>query len=69
MSIVIPLLEHLISELSSRFDVHTKQVALLQHLIPHKITHITSYADIDQAVQYYKDDLPNSCVADEELER
>ena len=69
VSIVIPFIDHLISELSCRFDAHTKQSASLQHLIPHRITQSTSYADIDEAVQYYKDDLPNSCVVDEEFER
>jgi len=69
VSILFPFLDHLISELSSRFDAHTNQAALLQYLIPHKISQSTSYADIDQVVQYYKDDLPNSYVVDEEFAR
>ena len=69
VSILIPLLDHLISELSNRFDAHTKQATLLQYLIPHKIVQSTSCANIDQAVLYYKDDLPNSCIVVEEFAR
>ena len=69
VSVVIPFLDHLSSELSCRFDAHIKQVALVQHLIPRKITQSSSYADIDQVVQYYKDDLPNRCIVDEEFDR
>ena len=48
-TIVIPLLDHLINDLSSRFHAHAKQVATLQALLPAKITPASSVDDIEQA--------------------
>ena len=36
-SVTIPFLDHLITELSFRFDEHTKKAALVQHLLPARI--------------------------------
>lgn len=69
VSIVIPFLDHLISELSIRFDNHTKQASHLQHLLPSRITEISTVNDIEQAINFYKDDLPNPSVVDEEFQR
>ena len=49
VSVVIPLLDHL----------HTKHATLLQHLLPSKITETSNPNDIEQAVNFYRDDLPN----------
>lgn len=68
VSIVIPFLDHLISELSIRFDNHTKQAALLQHLLPSRIIETSTANDIEQAISFYKDDLPNPSIVDEEFE-
>lgn len=66
-SVVIPFLDHLISDLSSRFDKHAKQVASLQGLLPTKITSASSMQDIEQAVAFYSSDLPNAAIVDEEF--
>ena len=68
-SVTIPFLDHLISELSFRFDEHTKKAALVQHLLPVQISSTSSVQDIDQAVAFYGDDLPNKSIIDEEYER
>ena len=67
VSVVIPFLDHLISELSIRFDNHTKQATLLQHLLPSIITETSNPNDIEQAINLYRDDLPNPSIVDEEL--
>jgi len=53
LAVVVPFLDHQIGELSSRFDAHTKQAALPQHVLPCKITRRTMYGAIEPAVQYY----------------
>ena len=68
-SVTIPFLDHLISELSFRFDEHTKKAALVQHLLPVRICSTSSVQDIDQAVAFYGNDLPNKSIIDEEYER
>lgn len=41
----------------------------MQHLIPRKIKQSSSYNDIDEIVQFDKDDLSNGCVIDEEFDK
>ena len=69
VSIVIQFLDHLICELSIRFDNHTKQASLLQHLLPSRITETSTANDIEQAINFYKDNLPNPSIVDEEFQR
>ena len=68
-AVVIPFLDHLTSNLSSRFDAHVKQAALIQNLIPSKVTEKLKLIDIAEGVDFYKDDLENPDVVDEELHR
>ena len=67
-TIAILFLDHLISELSSRFDTHMKQVSALQSLLPVKINPTSSAECIAAAIDFYFDDLPNPSVVDEEFE-
>ena len=64
---IIPFLDHLISNLSYRFDAHMKQAAGIQRLIPTNITEELATCNIREAVNFYKDDLQNPDVIDEEL--
>ena len=57
--VVIPFLNHLISELTSRFDAHAKKASMIRGLLPKRLSSRSSTADIE-AVQFYKDDLPNA---------
>jgi hypothetical protein len=66
-TVTIPLLDHFVQDLSSRFDAHGKQVASLQDLLPKKITTVSSAQDIKCAVTLYESDLPNPDVLDEEF--
>ena len=66
--VIIPFLDHLISNLSYRFDAHMKQAAGIQRLIPTNITEELVTCNI-RAVNFYKDDLQNPDVIDEELHR
>ena len=65
--VLIPFLDHLLSDLSSRFHHHVKQASQLQSLLPSKITSTTSINDISDAIQFYNDDLPNPLIMDEEF--
>ena len=67
-SVTIPFLDHLISELSLRFNEHTKKAALVQHLLPVWICSSSSMQDIEQPVAFYGDDLPNRSIVDEDYE-
>ena len=66
-TIAIPFLDHLITELSSRFEAHAKQAASLQSLFPAMIKPCSSMTDIEQAISFYADDLPNVDIVDEEF--
>lgn len=66
-TVIVPFLDHLISDLSSRFNKHAKQVASLQGLLPIKLTPASSVRDIEQAVAFYYSDLPNASILDEEF--
>ena len=66
-SVAIPFLDHLISDISSRFFTHSKQAASLQGLLPLNITVNTSIVDLDEAIVFYSDDPPNPNILDEEL--
>jgi len=68
-TVAIPFLDHLISDVSFRFDAHTKQAASLQRIIPSLITTNLSHNDISEGVDFYSDDLPNAAIVDEELSR
>jgi len=66
-SIAIPFLDHLISDISSRFTSHSKQAASLQGLLPCNITSTSSFSEMNEVISFYSDDLPNSSILDEEL--
>ena len=62
-TIAIPFLDHIISDISSRFTTHTKQAASLQALLPSSITPTSSIHDeIQEAITFYSDDLPNPAI-------
>ena len=56
-TVIIPFLDHIISNLSYRFDTHMKKAALIQKLIFFNITEKLDVCDITGAVNIYKDDL------------
>ena len=65
--VVIPLLDHLITEVTSRFDVHTKKAAMIQGLLPVQLSLESSVQNIQEAIAFHKDDLPNADIFDEEF--
>lgn len=68
-TIAIPFLDHLISDVSSRFTNQSKMAASLQALLPTYITPTTSCANLQEAIDFYSDDLPNPHILDEEISR
>ena len=66
-TVVIPFLDHLISDILSRFTAHAKQAATIKQLQPTNITSDTTCMSIKEAVEFYSDDLPNPGILDEEL--
>ena len=66
-SVAIPFLDYLISDISSRFSTHSKQAASLQGLLPVNTTVNTSIVDLNEAIVFHSDDLPNPNILDEEL--
>ena len=59
-SVAIPFLDYPINDISSRFSTHRKQAASLQGLPPVNITVNTSIGELNEAILFYSDDLPNS---------
>ena len=66
-SVLIPFLDHLISDLSARFNDHVKEPATLEKLLPSKFDCNSSVADIQDAISFNADDLTNSEIVDEEF--
>ena len=66
-TVVIPFLDHLISDILSRFTAHAKQAATIKQLQPTNITSDTTCMSIKEAVEFYSDDLPNPDILDEKL--
>jgi hypothetical protein len=66
-TVAIPFLDHLLNELSNRFETHSKHAASLQMIIPARFTVDSSMTDIEEAISFYSDDLPNKDIIDEEF--
>ena len=67
-TVVIPFLDHLISDISSRFSKHSLHVASLQNLVPVKMSNETDISiAMREAIEFYSTDLPNPSLLDEEL--
>ena len=67
VTVTIPFLDNLLSDLTSRFATHVKQSASIQKLLPISIIPDSDIDSFKQAVSFYKDDLPNSELIDEEF--
>ena len=65
--VVIPFLDYLINGISSRFSTRSKQAASLQGLLPMNIIVNTSIVDLNEAIAFYSDDLPNPSILDDEF--
>ena len=66
-TIAIPFLDHLISDVSSRFTTYSKTTASLQALLLINIIPATSCASLQVAINFYTDDLPNPDIFDEKI--
>ena len=66
-TVVIPFLDHLLSDLSARFSDHSTRAASLEKILPSNIESNSSLTDIQDALSFYSDDLPNSQIVDEEV--
>ena len=66
-TVTIPFLDHLISDVISRFTSHSKHAASLQNLVPSNISADTSIDSIQEAVDFYSSDLLNPALLDEEF--
>ena len=66
-TVVIPFLDHLISDISSRFSEHSLHVASLQNLVPVKMSNETDISTaMREAIEFYSTDLPNPSLLDED---
>lgn len=66
LSVTIPFLDHIHSDLVTRFAAHVKQSATIQKLIPAHIKSDSSVDELKEAVAFYEEDLPNADLVDEE---
>ena len=58
-TVLIPFLDHLLSDLTARFTKHGQKVARLEKLLPRLITPGSEFRDIAGAVEFYYADLLN----------
>ena len=67
-TVVIPFLDHLISDILSRLCEHSLHVASLQNLVPVKMSNKTDISTATrEAIEFYSTDLPNPSLLNEEL--
>ena len=67
VTVTIPFLDHLLSDLTNRFATHVKQSASIEKLLPVNINPESTVDGFEQAVAFYADDLPNSDLVDKEF--
>ena len=67
VAVLLPFIDHIIAGIESRFTKHTQKVVRLQGPLPTSLTQESSFADINEAVLFYKTDLPNADIVDEEF--
>ncbi|KAI6659454.1 hypothetical protein LOD99_10802 [Oopsacas minuta] len=60
--IVIPFLDHLISDILSRFNSYSQQAAALEVILPINIVPVSCVSDIEDAISYDSDDRRNSSI-------
>lgn len=65
VTVLLPFLDHLISDRETRFSKHVSKAAQIQGLLPKFLSPELSVAAIQDAVQFYSADLPNAEVIDE----
>ena len=68
VTILLPFLNHVISETDAQFSQHVKKASLIQGLLPKSLTPQSSMT-FQEAVDFYSADLPNPDVIDEEFAR
>ena len=66
-TVAIPFLGYFLGDLSVRFSDHSKRAASLEKILPSNIDSNSSLSDIQDALSFYSDDLPNSEILDEEF--
>ena len=69
LAILVPFLDHLISEIEARFQPHVKKASLLHGLLPRSISAESSVASLQDGVILYSHDIPNALIVDEEYNR
>ena len=68
MNVAVPFLDHIISELDSKFSAVAQTSSRLLGLVP-SILCFQSEVDISETVQLYHDDLPSPELFDQEFSR
>ena len=68
MNLTIPLLDHLITELDTRFDKASSQnITEFIHLLPSEITSQVTAQSFDTLLRFYEDDIPLQSAFDSEF--
>ena len=65
-AIAVPLLDTFISEMNFRFNEFSTRISKLLYLVPSVLCTVKDF-DLDEVIHFFKDDLPNSEVIDQEL--
>ena len=67
LTVLVPFLDHILSDIESRFSRHVNKASLIQGLLPSFLLADSAVDSIQEAVDFYEEDLPNSDVVDEEF--
>ncbi len=62
-NVFIPYLDDMISSMNERFLTHEEKITSLQYILPSLIVE-RSFRDVEQAFDFYKEDIPNFCSID-----
>ena len=66
VAVLVPFLDHLISQMETRYQPHVQKASLLQGLLPRSISNMSSIASVNEGIALYAGD---SLIVDEEYSR
>ena len=69
LSVLVPFLDHILSDMKDRFSKHIEKTATMQGLLPLFLTDQSTVTSLQESIDFYRSDLPNADIVDEEFAR
>ena len=58
-AVLVPFLDHLISQIEARHQLFLQNASLLQELLPKSISNMLSFASVNEGIAWYAVDISN----------